>query len=167
MKEGRLSYVPPQMRGDVARRHVFLEAGLALSLEAAIAGRSKLDVRRSQILQDVDTFTTGKMISFGNHPFEKGRSAFMARTDPIELGIFDIRSNDPSPALRLFGAFSETDVFIGLTLRIRKELGGKHEPHFSDAITSAQLTWNTLFPRHKPFVSVNPTEHVSQNVHLV
>ena len=130
-------------------------------------GKSETDIRLAMLLADIDAFTAGKNISFGDDPYDKDNSAFMARTDPPEQGIFDIRSVDPRPALRLFGGFSETDTFIGLTVRTRKDLGGRYEPHFSKAMTDAQFKWNDLFPDHAPFYSKNPEEHVSQNVRIV
>lgn len=130
-------------------------------------GKSDTDKRLAMLLADIDTFTEGKNISFGNDPYDKDKSAFMARTDPPELGIFDLRSIEPRPALRLFGGFSETDTFIGLTVRTRKDLGGRHEPHFSRALTDAQFKWNDLFPHHAPLYSTNSKEHVSQNVYIV
>jgi len=116
------------------------------------------------ILQDIDQFVTGQYVSFGDHPFDKDAAAFMARTDPIQAGIFDIRSRE-KPAQRIFGAFTETDTFVGLTLRQRKDL--KTDALFSEAIVEALMVWNNLFPDHSPFVSADPMEHVSQNVYIV
>ena len=167
LKDKRLVHVPPQILGSSARRHVFLEARLFKSLGVAMFGKSDADKRRAMLWADIDTFTSGKFISFGDDPYAKDKSAFMARTDPVQQGIFDIRSIDPSPALRLFGAFTEIDTFVGLIVRTRKDLGGRDEPHFSMAMTDAQFEWNKLFPLHAPFYSKYPKEHVSQNVHIV
>jgi hypothetical protein len=116
------------------------------------------------LLQDLDQFVTGQYVSFGDHPFDKDAAAFMARTDPIQAGIFDIRSRE-KPAQRIFGAFTETDTFIGLTVRQRKDL--KTDALFSEAIAEALMVWNDLFQGYSPFVSANPMEHVSQNVYIV
>jgi len=163
----RVMHVPPHIRGVSATRHVFLEARLGQRMEGAMYGRTDYDKRFAMLAQDLDNFTFGQFISFGDHPFEKDKNAFMARTDPVESGIFDIRSQHPSPALRIFGAFTETDTFIGLTARKRSELGGRNEPYFSNAIANALLVWNSLFPDHAPFYNANPAEHVSQNVYIV
>ncbi|WP_426031957.1 hypothetical protein [Cypionkella sp. TWP1-2-1b2] len=160
-------HVPPQIKGQSCHRTMFLEAKLADRLYAAMSGRSSHDKRLAGLLQDVDNFVSGQFISFGDHPFEKKKIAFMARTDPVEMGIFDVRSLAPSPAMRLFGAFTEADTFVGLTIRTRAELGSKDERHFSEALVEAQFVWNSLFPDDKPFFSFNPAEHVSQNVYIV
>ena len=160
-------HVPPQMVGTTSRRHFFLVLNISQRLEAALYGKSGYDKRLAMLLQDIDTFTAGQIVSFGNHPYAKDKSAFIARTSPEEFGIFDIRSNNPSPALRLFGAFAEVDTFVGLTIRVRKELGGKAEPKFDDAVTEAALLWNRLFPDNKPFNRLDPRELVSHNVHIV
>ena len=162
--DGQILHVPPQIPGASELRHVFLEATLGKRLLSSISGRSPHSQRLAALLQDVDQFVSGKFISIGDQPFDKDNAAFMARTSPVEAGIFGIRSRN-KPAQRVFGAFTETDTFVGLTLRVRKEL--KNDALFSDAIVEALLVWNRLFPNHQPFVRANLKEHVSQNVHLV
>lgn len=166
VKAERVIHMPPQVKGVSEGRHLFLEAKLGRRLLSSIYGKSKHSERLAQLLQNIDQFVSGKFISIGDHPFGKDSSAFMARTCPVDAGIFDIRCRE-KPAQRIFGAFTETDTFVGLTLRARKDLGGRDEPLFSNAITEALFVWNDLFPSHKPFVSANLEEHVSRNVHPV
>ncbi len=59
-------------------------------------------------------FIAGKVISVGWDPMKKGVSAFMARLAPVEDEVWDIRSRDPSPGIRVLGSFSERDVFVAL-----------------------------------------------------
>ena len=166
VKAERVIHMPPQILGVSEGRHLFLEARLGKRLLSSIYGKSKHSQRLAQLLQNIDQFVSDKFISFGEHPFDKDDAAFIARTCPVEAGIFDIRCRE-KPAQRIFGAFAETDTFVGLTLRSRKELGGKDEPMFSEAITDALFVWNDLFPNHGPFVSHNLKDHVSRNVYPV
>lgn len=162
----RVIHMPPQLMGVSESRYVFLEAKIGNRLLSSVYGKSSDSIRLAQLLQNIDQFSSGRFISFGEHPFDKDNGAYMARTSPIEAGIFDIRCRE-KPAYRIFGAFTGTDTFVGLTLRSRKELGGKEEPMFSEAIAEALLVWSDFFPNHAPFVSAKLEEHVSQNVYPV
>jgi hypothetical protein len=69
----------------------------------------------------------------------------LARTEPVQDGIFTLRSRKPTPDLRLFGALCEKDVFLGLTLHQRDSL---HHGLFDDAVTAAAAVWGRLLPGH-------------------
>ena len=166
-REKRVFHVPPAVLGTSSRRHVFLEASIHERLQTAIDGSSKDDVRLTGLYADIERFTSGSRIMVGADPFEKDHGAFMARTHPVQEGIFDIRSIDPSPALRLFGAFCERDVFLGLTWRWRRELGGKHEKTFDHAVLQARKMWDELMPNHQPLYSERMEDYISEKLSVV
>ena len=124
-------------------------------------GSGKDDVRLGRLYSDLDRFTSGAEITVGMDPFDKDASAFMARTHPVQDGIFDIRHQDPRPAIRVFGAFCERDVFLGLTWRWRKELGGRKERAFDFAIGEARRKWDELFEDRKPLTGDNTGDYLS------
>lgn len=165
----RVIHVPPPIRGAAAVRHLFLEASLYQRLMTAMTGSNQTDAALARLYANLGAFTSGQIISIGDHPFDKDRSAFMARTDPPQEGIFDfrIRGKTGIPSTRLFGAFCEADVFLGLTWKLRRELGGQGERHFHNAIMQAIGVWNQLLPECNRFYSENIGDHVSANVHVV
>lgn len=146
--DGRIAHVPPVMRQVSMVRTLFLEVSIGDRLRSSLSGSTREDVRLAGLYGDLDRFVSGKLITVGDDPFEKEKTAFMARTSPVQDGIFDIRSQDPKPAIRLFGAFCDKDTFIGLTWRFRKELGGKDERLFDQAVLNALGVWKILFPDH-------------------
>jgi hypothetical protein len=150
---GQIVHVPCQLRGVSSRRHVFLEASLHDRLAQAMTGSTKDDIRLAGLWADLDRFTSGSVITVGGDPFNKGQTAFMARTHPVQDGIFDLRSRDPSPGIRLFGAFCETDVFLGLTWKWRHELGSRHDRLFDLAVLEATGVWDRLLPDCRRLVS--------------
>ena len=79
--------------------------------------------RFGRLRADFDTFITGGLITVSEDPLQAG-SAFLARLDPIEDEIWDLRSRS-RPGIRVFGCFSETDTFIALHLDFRKNLGNR------------------------------------------
>jgi hypothetical protein len=164
---GLLVHVPTMIPGTSAARHVFLTADLHRQIMESLTGSGIQDGRLGKLLADLEYFTAGGIIAVGNDPFDKDQTAYMARTYPPQDGIFDIRSADPKPGLRLFGAFSEPDVFVGLTWRRRKELGDRSQRLFEQAILAAMKEWDALFPNHRPFYSENLNEHVTSNLRPV
>jgi hypothetical protein len=130
-------------------------------------GSSKEDVRLGGLYADLERFTSGQIVTVGDHPFDKDNSAYMARTNPVQEGIFDIRSAAPSPALRLFGAFCEQDVFLGLTWRWRSELGGRDERAFDFAVMQAMRVWDELLPDCRRLYSDNLEDYISGGLHAV
>lgn len=164
VQEGRVVHVPCLQRGVSSRRHFFLEASLHRRLEQAMAGSSKEDARLAMLYADVERFTSGQVITVGVNPYEKDRTAYMARTEPVQEGIFDLRSQDPSPAIRLFGAFCEIDVFLGLTWRWRNELGGRNERAFDFAVMEAMKVWDALLPDCRRLFSDNIEDYISDDL---
>ena len=169
LRDGHVVHVAPLMRGIASVRHLFLEVEVYKKLESALEGNSQTDMALARLFSALDAFTSGRMISIGDHPFEKEKSAYMARTDPPQDGIFDFRVHGLKgiPSVRLFGAFCETNVFLGLTWKLRASLGGRDDRLFNNAILQAIGVWDRLMPECRRFYSENIEDHVSENFHVV
>ena len=167
LEEGLIVHVPCLQRGLPAKRHLFLEASLHQRLTEAMMGSSAEDSRLGMLWADMDRFTSGQIITVGFNPFEKDRNCYMARTNPVQDGIFDIRSQDPSPAIRLFGAFCEIDVFLGLTWHWRNELGGRDQRAFDFAVMGAAKVWDELLPNCNRLFSDRVEDYLSNDYLLV
>ena len=167
VEKGRVVLVPPAERGVQSARHLFLEASIHKRLQEAMLGSTKEDSRLAMLYADLDRYSSGRAITVGNDPFEKDKSAFMARTCPVQDGVFDIRSADPSPAIRLFGAFCEKDVFLGLTWRWRKELGGRDQKLFDFAVMAATRVWDEYLPGCQRLYSDNLEDYISAELYVV
>jgi hypothetical protein len=72
-----------------------------------------LRYRAGLLKADLEEFVKGSEILVCLEPFA-AKAAYIGRLAPVEDGIWDIRSRDPSPALRVIGLFAETDVFVAL-----------------------------------------------------
>ena len=79
------------------------------------------DPRAGYLHAELDSFISGDNIVISMVP-RNAATAFIGILDPPENGMFDIRSRDPRPAMRILGGFARKDVFIGLVLRTRKLL---------------------------------------------
>lgn len=112
---------------------------------------------------DLDLFTSGGRIAVCMEPF-KAKSAYMGLLDPVSNGMFDIRSRDPSPGLRVFGGFAATDTFVALTYDIRKDMGDRDSAEWRKARVECLALWRNLFPAYKPLTGENVHDFISTNV---
>lgn len=152
----------PQFAGDARERTLFITAEVNDEFDEDTWADSSLAYRYGQLIGDFDRYVTGDTIPIGFDPYDKGDNSFMARIDPPEYGIWDIRSVAPSPAIRVFGAFAETDVFIALITRLRKDLGGKGSREWALARECAIAKWDNLFPGHPRLLGGTISDFISK-----
>lgn len=124
------------------------------------------NARAGRLHANLDLFIGGGVITASMAPHKAG-NAYMGRLNPPEDGIWDIRSRDPSPALRLLGGFSKRDVFIGLVLRERKSLGDKKSREWSVAISECNKEWRNRFLAYKPLCGDNLHDYLSNCTSVV
>ncbi|SRR6266516_92564 len=105
--------------------------------------------RAGQLHADLDSFIGGHIITVSTIP-HKARNAYMGLLDPSKDGIWDIRSRDPSPSLRLLGGFSGKDEFVGLALHRRALMGAGNSKEWAIAITHCKSEWRKRFHAYKP-----------------
>lgn len=125
----------------------------------------KHSYRLHSLRADLDHYIGGGEVAVGWHPFDKDDSAFMARTHHIERGVWDIRSRDPKPAIRVFGAFAEVDVFVALHWEYRTSLSTTRD--WFNAIENALVRWANLFPDHAPHSGDNLHDFFSDSATIV
>lgn len=114
-----------------------------------------------------DHFIGGGLISVAENPYSKWDKAFIARVDPVKDEIWDIRVIDPKPAIRVLGAFAETDVFIALEWEYRTKLGGPESREWRSFVGRAKAKWRSLFGTYKPHTGANVSDYVSENFYAV
>lgn len=129
--------------------------------------RSRCEALRANL----EAFAVGDVVSVCQTPF-KARTAYMGRLNPTSEGIFDIRSRDPSPAIRVIGAFPMRDVFVAITWAPRskqfnwsnkKPLGRRQSNEWRSIIRHTKSTWQTLFPNTNKISGDNLNDIISQN----
>ena len=98
---------------------------------------------------DLDSFIGGDTITVSMIPRE-AREAYMGILHPAMDGIWDIRSRDPRPSLRLLGGFARRDAFIGLVLYERKLLRDFFSREWEFAIRQCKREWSRRFHAYTP-----------------
>ncbi|HPE32671.1 MAG TPA: hypothetical protein PLV61_15870, partial [Parvularculaceae bacterium] len=117
LASGQLHILELKMPSDLAARTVLIHPELKRLLDGP--WKNDGEMRRIGRLQaDLEAFVTGKVISMCLTPYNH-RTAYMGLLDPPTKGIFDIRSRDPSPGMRVFGGFVMPDVFVALNYEFR------------------------------------------------
>ena len=114
--------------------------------------------RCGRLRADLESFIGGDTLTICLRPFEAG-VAYMRLLKPPSDGIFDIRSRDPNPALRVFGGFARRDVFVALTWAPRSKplswsskqpLEGRNSREWRDAVLECKTAWKNLFGSYQP-----------------
>lgn len=116
------------------------------------------EIRAGQLHAELDSFTGGDNIVISMKP-RGADTAFIGILEPPTDGIFDIRSRDPRPGMRILGAFARRDYFIGLVLRQRKFL--LTESDWDIAIAECKRKWRRRFYELLPLTGASPNDFLS------
>ena len=114
--------------------------------------------RCGRLRQDLEAFVTGQVLGVCMTPHEH-KTAYMGRLGPIEDEVWDIRSRDPKPGVRVFGRFAKVDTFVALfwsprSVEIpwsnRPPLGKSDTREWRDARNECKTEWRSLFHPYEP-----------------
>lgn len=118
----RLFYLPPLLSSDPMVRTLIVSNEVKECVASIPLGNWE-GQRRGQLRGRLDAFTRGDLLTIGQKPYDKDSDAMLARTHPTKDEIWDIRSTEPLPGIRCFGAFGDKDLFIALTWAYREDIG--------------------------------------------
>lgn len=153
--------------GAASKRCLFLTPEVAKELDPDGWIEPSLGHRYGQLAADFDRFTEGMQIPVAMAPYEKDKIAYLARIDPVEYGIWTIRSIDPRPAIRVFGAFIEVDHFVCLRTALREELDGPGGRKWKNARENAIAIWDKITKNHARLLGDNIETFISEKTTAV
>lgn len=169
----QLRVLEPLMPGDI-RRHMLISP----EVQALIDGpwpTVAWERRCSRLRADLETFVRGDLVSLSLTPFAAG-AAYLGLLAPPRDGIWDIRSRDPSPAMRVLGGFLCRDTFVALLPAARSvpceflqrgPLGDRDSPEWRSAILECKAEWRRLFLGFRPTQGVSGDEFVGAPSYVV
>ena len=103
--------------------------------------------RCQRLRANLEEFIKGETLTVALTPYEHA-CAYMGRLDrPIDE-VWDIRSRDPKPGMRVLGRFSERNTFVALHWWLRKDFTDRREWRF--AVNETKGRWNRLLAPHEP-----------------
>jgi len=169
---GTLHQIKPVVGSDPIDRTIIV----ANDIHSLLVGpweNETMERRANRLRADLETFVTGQIISVSMTPFEH-KTAYMGLLDKPEHGVWDIRSRDPKPGLRVFGCFVETDVFIGFVWRPRsvrwrgrQPLGDRNDLTWELEKLECEDRWHKLFTGYTPQTGGDLRDFISHNAFLV
>jgi hypothetical protein len=116
--------------------------------------------RTGLLMADVDRFVSNGVIEVSSGRRNEG---FLKLLDPEENQIWTLRSQSPSPGIRLFGRFAAQDIFVATNLEFRKELQGYGSDEFEAAIDRCQVEWVRCLGNVQPLQGRSINDYIREN----
>lgn len=164
--EGRLYLLEPALPGSPCVRWLFISPEILKAINGPWEDSAE-EYRLGRLRADFDHFIEGRRISIGKHPYKKNKKAYMSQLDPVADEVWEIRSIDPKPGVRVFGSFSEKDAFVALTWLYRAPLKGPDSREWRDAREQCKAEWRKLFPTYRPHTGADLENDYASNAFLV
>ncbi len=160
------SWHVPAVPGGAVKRHMLVSKHLRDAMDGPWRD-AKEETRLSSLRGDLDAFVLGQRISIADDPYDKPKNTYMARVAPRESELWDIRSIDPRPSIRVLGCFAETDLFVALLWKFRLDLDGPNGPLWHDFVQRAEHAWRQFGMGLQPHSGSKISDYVSSNFFLV
>jgi hypothetical protein len=126
-------------------REIYASEEVMMAVADPFGGDGEAADHLSEFRQTMDAFLEGGEFSVSEDPYNKPSDAMLARVDPVEDEIWDIRSITPHPGIRCLGAFHSKDRFIALTWDYRVNI-----VDWKAEIQSCKDLWRDIFGAVKP-----------------
>ena len=159
---------------DTVRRRMWLHRELRAELRVVYEEEGEEAQKRLASLEkDFESFVKEEHVLMGLKPFNH-KNADFGLLSPVSKGLWDLRSRDPGPGLRVFGAFIGVDAFVALSWAPRsigwggkRQLGNADSIEYQIALLEAEERWNAALPNSSPIVGKLAHEYVSRNFSVV
>lgn len=162
VSQKRLFFLNPAMSGEEIVRRMYVSEEINSMIMGPTWEDAKWEENCGILRRDFDRFITGRRISVRRPPSRNVTSLF-ALLEPPNDDVWEIRSRDPTPQLRVFGRFAMTDMFVALTWWKRPDL----ESQWRYAREECKTEWSRLFPAYRPISGANIRDCISTKYFLV
>jgi hypothetical protein len=167
-KPARLFKLKPLNEKDSKRRTVLMSQEIA-NLVYGPWPDGRMGNRCARLRGDLENLITAKNIAVCWEPFE-GRDEQIGRLYPVRDEVWDLRSQDPHPGLRVFFRFAEKDTFVALNCSPRSvevswlnriPLLGRTSRQWRNAMVECRAEWRRLFPTYDAHTGSNVNEYLT------
>lgn len=133
--QGKLVELKPRPFAQNEYRKLYLEPALSDELYCE-SGSDEDILRLSNLEADLAVFGNSKTIT----------PNYLKQLSPLNSGVWEIRSVEPDPQIRVFCLFAQKDILIATHLEYRDDLGNLSSDEWKAAIKQAGEFWKSLFP---------------------
>jgi hypothetical protein len=167
LRDERLYEVPILSPSMTVQRRILALPKLMRQIDgsAASGGQRRLVI---ELRADLDDFIGGEPVTVGGPKHKAAYMKPMARA-PRESGfggheVWEIRSREPEPGIRLFGRFAQRDVFVATDWERRDTLGALGSLIWRREIRRCKHDWTTVFGTRGPHIGANVHDYISDPV---
>lgn len=125
------------------RREIYISESIEDLLIDSWNSREQ-ELRWGFVMSDLCVFVRDPWITIAVES-RRAKAAYMARLQPDDSEVWDIRCRDPKPGIRLLGRFAEKNVFVALTWEERLPLRNFESPEWRAATSRCTIEWNRRF----------------------
>jgi hypothetical protein len=161
----RLFHLPPLFGSTAAVRTMIVVPDIYREAQPDAWPNNRKGQRLGQMRTDLDRFTKNDRIPIALFPKRKPPSTYLARLDPVTNEVWDIRSIDPKPGIRILGRFSERDTFVALVWDFHENVCGRTA--WAAFGEHCLQEWNRLFPVTGPHTGTSANAYLSNNFFAV
>lgn len=147
---GMLHLLLPKAKGATVYRVLLIADRLHKMLESA-TNNPDMEERIGWLMADLEVFVTSKSL----------RPEYIFWLYPRSKGVWEIRSVQDEPSLRVFGLFAAKDVFVATNFALRKHLGGWDSSEWKRERRNATVEWNGLMQPYNPIYAVSEKDVIS------
>ncbi|MGD9540712.1 hypothetical protein [Methylocystis sp.] len=147
----------PEIKSSQFARTIFVSRDVMSALQPE-SWKEEERHRMAMLRGDLDRFITGEHIAVMLDPKDKP-TTYLKRLKPVASEVWEIRSCDPKPQIRVLGRFSEQDVFIALNWEFRSQLWGSE---WDAACNHCLSEWQRILPMCSAHRGRSVSDYVSE-----
>ncbi|WP_158264291.1 hypothetical protein [Nitratireductor sp. StC3] len=156
---GWLVNMQPTLPSIPHRRIILVSSSLQYELETELQDQATAH-RAGLLLNTLDTFIGGGLITVGG----RNDDAYIKLLEPEDRQVWEIRSVDPKPSIRVFGRFAEPNVFVATNKGFRRDLGAFGSAAFQRAMTDCTREWVKCFHTRPAHTGKRVNDFITENV---
>jgi hypothetical protein len=122
---------------------------------------NRTGARLARMRGALDRFSGNDRISLAMDPKNKPATTYLARIRPVTNAVWDIRSTEITPGIRVLGRFAEMDTFVALVWAYHEAVKG--DKAWADFGQRCIDEWRILFHSSNPLTGSVARDYVSTN----
>lgn len=134
----------PRAPGETMRRALLVDERLWKMLQSP-EGDQDWERRVGELQADLERFVTQKTLD----------PKYLFLLYPAQDAVWEIRSAQFEPSIRVLGLFAGLDVFVATNFALRSDLGEWQSREWKRVKTTARRAWANLFHPYSPVVTLD------------